>query len=138
MHDSLSDTRANHTGSEPNINGPLPRLVNHLQSKLPVKPLQALGLRAGQGLADISQRMRPVRQRRRRRSELDRNSPVQFKPTTTLRTRSHRQVRETGAISRCPPPVVKLGSDSWRHLELNDLRWLGAGPCQRVVEPDRR
>ena len=45
---SPSDTRANHTGSEPDINRSLVRLVTQFQPQLAVEPLKAVGLtRAG-------------------------------------------------------------------------------------------
>ena len=43
-----SDTRANHTGSELGTHRPLSRLVDQLNSKIPVEPFQALRPGAGQ------------------------------------------------------------------------------------------
>jgi hypothetical protein len=52
-----SDTRANHTRSELDINRSLVWLVPQFNPKLPVEPLQALRLRILQRRADVAERV---------------------------------------------------------------------------------
>jgi hypothetical protein len=57
MHNSPSDTRANHTRSELDIDRSPVWLVSQFKPKLPVEPLQVLRLRILQRRADVAQRV---------------------------------------------------------------------------------